>query len=70
MKGRLVEMLVTVISLIADEEVMKEFADMVLDKAESMAKDSANTLDDRIVLPLCDKIRKSFDIPDNDKAPE
>ena len=66
MKTRLLEMLVMLISLMADATLMREFADMVLDWAEDRAVLSENTLDDKIVLPLCQKIRDTFNIEDND----
>ena len=66
MKTRLVEMLVSLVTIMADPKLLKEFADMVLDWAEDMAVKSENTLDDKIVLPLCAKIRETFNIEDND----
>jgi len=46
--------------------IMKELADMVLDFVENRVLGSASTIDDKLVLPICDMIRSGFDIPDND----
>jgi hypothetical protein len=49
-------------------ELLKIFADQVLDFAENYVTGSKSSVDDAIVLPLCSLIRRSFDIPDNDYA--
>ena len=48
-------------------ELLKVFADMALDWVETRVLGSASTVDDRLVLPVCALIRKTFDIPDNDE---
>lgn len=60
--GQLIKTLVTILT----PELMKTFADMVLDFVEEYVKGTKSKLDDRIVLPLCDVIRRAYDIPDND----
>ena len=60
--GQLIKTLVTMLT----PELMKTFADMVLDFVEEYVKGTKSKLDDRIVLPLCDVIRRAYDIPDND----
>lgn len=47
-------------------ELLKKFADMLLDFCENFVLGSASPVDDKIVLPLCAAIRAAFDIPDND----
>ena len=48
-------------------ELLKKFADMVLDFAEDYVTGTASDIDDALVLPLCETIRKVFDIPDDDE---
>ena len=67
MNTRLLEMLVSLVGLMADEKLLKEFADLVLDWAEDTAVKSTNKLDDKIVLPICAKIRSTFGVADNDE---
>ena len=48
-------------------EVIKKAADAILDVIEDGVANSKTKADDKIVLPLCAKIREAFDIPDNDE---
>lgn len=48
------------------KEQLKDFADMAFDFVEDAVQKSENPYDDAIVLPLIQKIRDAFDIPDND----
>jgi len=66
MKTQLISMLVSALLSMLSPELLKKFADMVLDFAENYVLGTASTIDDRIVLPICEMIRKTFDIPDND----
>lgn len=47
-------------------ELLKKVVDGALDKVEDYVAETPNVIDDTIVLPLCRKIRNTFDIPDND----
>lgn len=51
----------------ADPDLLKKFADMVLDFAEEFVLGTASTVDDAIILPICELIRKTFNIPDEDE---
>ncbi len=46
---------------------LKRWMDMGLDLLEDKVAATENEYDDKIVLPICRLIRKSFDIPDNDE---
>lgn len=46
-------------------ELLREFADKVLDFVEKRVAASVNTFDDAL-LPICNTIRETFNIPDND----
>ena len=59
-------MLITTLIGMLTPELMKTFADMVLDFAEEYVVGSKSEVDDKIVLPLCSAIRAAFNIPDND----
>lgn len=62
----LLQAIVMVLDQLVTKENLKLVADRMLDAAEDVIADSANTIDDQIVLPVIKKIRDTFDIPDND----
>lgn len=66
MKAALLKALVDALLIIFNEKLMKEFADFVLDFVEEKVLGTASTIDDKLVLPICEAIRKAFNIPDND----
>lgn len=70
MKAQILTALVEVLLRILSPELLEKFADMVLDFAENFVLGTANTVDDRIVLPLCGLIRTTFGIEDNDPPKE
>ncbi len=66
MKNMLIAQLVSVLLGMLTPDLLKKFVDMLLDFVEKQVLGTASTLDDKIVLPLCETIRKTFDIPDED----
>ncbi len=64
-KKILLELIDKVLDFITDE-MMKAFADKVLDFVEEYVVGTSAVWDDAIFLPLCARIRATFDIPDND----
>ena len=46
------------------EEGPKRLADMLLDFCEEYVIDTENTIDDAIVLPLCNMLRQALSIPE------
>lgn len=66
MKARLIAKLIEVILMALTPELLRRFADFVLDFVEDKVLGSASTVDDRLVLPLCIMIREAFNIPDDD----
>lgn len=78
MKKQLIMFLVTQLSekVITDDlkEMLAEMIqknvidgiDYVLDKLEDKVEETHNTIDDAIVLPVCEIIRIALNIPDND----
>jgi len=66
MKKLLLQNLLGVLSMMLTPELMKSFADMALDFVEDRVKGSKSTVDDKLILPICDSIRVAFNIPDND----
>lgn len=52
-----------------DSEMMKKFADWVIDFIEDAIEKSETQLDDRFALPAIRAFRVAFDIPDNDPIP-
>jgi len=53
-----------------DSNLLKEFADKILDFAEDYVLGTKSEIDDLLILPLCKLIRVTFDIPDNDLKPD
>jgi len=62
----LVEIFLRTLSSEKAEEILKRFADFLLDFIEDHVLGSASTIDDRLILPLCELVRRTFDIPDAD----
>jgi len=52
-----------------DPARLRLFVDMLLDHIENYIIGTGSTIDDALVLPLCQMIRTTFDIPDNDELP-
>ena len=48
------------------KETIKKSADAMLDVVEDAVAASTTGVDDAVVLPIIDMIRRVFDIPDND----
>ena len=66
MKKIIIGKLVGLVVGMLGPDQLKEFADMALDFVEEKVLGTASTVDDSVVIPICDMIRKAFDIPDND----
>jgi len=60
--GKVIEILLSLLT----PNLLKKFADMVLDFAEDFVLGTASPIDDKLVLPLCELVRRTFDIPDED----
>ena len=66
MKARLIGTLIGALLEILTPDLLRKFVDMVLDWVENHVAGTASTVDDRILLPLCDLIRRTFNVPDED----
>jgi len=66
MKAQLISALVQVLLKLLSPTLLRKFADTVLDFAEKYVLGTKSETDDRFVLPVCNMIRETFDIPDND----
>lgn len=66
MKNLIITQLVSILLNMLTPELMKKFIDMLLDFVENYVKGTKSDVDDRIVIPICNMIRTTFDIPDND----
>jgi len=64
--SKLIEKLVGVLLGMLSPEQLRQVADVVLDKVEELVEGSSNPYDDMIILPMCQMIRATFSIPDND----
>lgn len=66
MKKKLLTMLITVVLEMLNEKTIKDFADNILDYIEDKVLASGSKWDDKIVLPICEKVREAFNISDDD----
>jgi len=62
----LVEVFLRILQSQKAEDTLKAFADMVLDFIENKVVVSETQIDDKLALPLCALVRRTFDIKDND----
>ena len=62
MKEQMLKLLITALLTFFDEALMKQFADSILDFVEDKVRGTASTIDDRLILPICDKVRNTFGI--------
>lgn len=60
MQAKAIEILIQMLVKMFDAELMKEFAEHLIDWVEKRVVGSASPLDDAIVLPLCSAIRQAF----------
>ena len=68
MKDLLLKLIPTLLGLLKGD-VLKKAVDALLDAIENAVEKSENKVDDAIVLPLCNLIRNTFNIPDDDDPP-
>lgn len=66
MLKKVLEALIPFILTLLTSEQLKKFADMALDFVEDAVQDSSNTIDDAVALPIIQRLRDTFNIPDND----
>ena len=66
MKAKIIGIVVGQLLELLSPNLLKQAVDQLLDFIEDRVLGSASPIDDAIVIPLCDMIRKAFDIPDND----
>ncbi|MFP4476810.1 MAG: hypothetical protein ACLFOY_14725 [Desulfatibacillaceae bacterium] len=62
MKQRIIETAIAMFLKLLTPDMLKQFADMVLDFIERSVAGTASDVDDRLVLPLVDMIRAAFDV--------
>jgi len=62
----MLKLIIDLLDKMMSKENMILIADALLDKIEEIVIDSANTIDDAIILPVVKKIRDTFGIIDND----
>jgi len=66
MKASTISAMVTAILGLLPNETVKSFLDAGFDAIENIVADSSNTIDDAVILPIINKLRTAFDVPDND----
>jgi hypothetical protein len=67
MQAKLLMLLIQILMSVLTPKLIRRFADIVLDFAEDFVIGTKSTVDDRLVLPICEQIRIAFDIPDEDE---
>jgi len=68
MKKNMIIWFVTMFTDKMTPEEIKHWIDMGIDMVEDKVAASPSTLDDAIVLPMCNLLRKALSIPDNDEV--
>ncbi len=66
MKAKIITTLIGLILRALTPEMLKSFADNLLDWVEDAVEESKNKIDDVTILPLCAMVRSTFDIPDGE----
>ena len=61
-----IQSLITALFTFLDSESMDRIYDAILDVAEDASQQSDNKVDDKIVLPICAKLRERHSIPEFD----
>ncbi|NCC93577.1 MAG: hypothetical protein EOM10_09890 [Opitutae bacterium] len=62
----LIQQLVSALVVMMSPEILKKGLDGLLDTIEEAVGKTENTVDDIVVLGICQQIRRAFDVPDND----
>ena len=62
----LIQQLVSALVVMMSPEIPKKGLDGLLDTIEEAVGKTENTVDDIVVLGICQQIRRAFDVPDND----
>ena len=62
----LIQQLVSALVVMMSPEILKKGLDGQLDTIEDAVGKTENTVDDIVVLGICQQIRRAFDVPDND----
>ncbi len=68
-KAKIIQYVVSILLGLLTPEMLKKFVDMLLDFIENTVAGTTTDIDDKLLLPLCDLIRTTFNIPDNDQPP-
>lgn len=66
MKALLISKLVEILLSMLSPDMLKKAIDYLLDIVEDAVEKSDSTLDDKIVIPLCNMIREALNVPDDD----
>ncbi len=66
MQTLMIQQLMSAMLVFLPPEVLKKGLDALLDMIENAVGKTENTVDDIVVLGLCQQIRRAFDVPDND----
>lgn len=64
MRGKIIGHLVKLLLSLLTPELLRAFTDMLLDFVEEFVLGTKSKVDDAVVLPLCETIRETFNIPD------
>ena len=58
--------LIPIILGLLTPDQLRRFADMAMDFVEDAVQDSTNKIDDIVVLPILQRLRDTFNMPDDD----
>ena len=70
MKAMILKYLVDMVLALLTPDLLKKFIDLVLDFIENTVAKSDTKVDDEILIPICNLLRATFNVPDNDTPDE
>lgn len=66
MKANLISLTIGLLLKVLNPELILGMCDAILDFIEEKVVGTANTIDDSVIIPLCEMLRATFSIPDED----
>jgi len=58
--------MIELLLMMLSKDVLKKCVDTMLDIVEDATVKTENKVDDALILPLCERIRETFNVPDDD----
>jgi hypothetical protein len=65
--SKMLASMIELVLMMLSKEVLKKCVDAMLDIIEDTTAATENKIDDALILPLCARIRETFNVPDEDE---